>query len=134
MSAAVPALTPALCRVLRALARSGEPHGYASLAAALERSPKALEKTVRALRHALADTGVTITRRRLPGETASRLYVAGDAALIGQLLGEPPATVRPASRRIETITLPSVAGITHAFSAEGRLIVGGVVQQARAAC
>ncbi len=69
-----------------------------------------------------------------PGETASRLYVAGDAGLIGRLLGEPPTTVQPASRRIETITLPSVAGVTYAFSAEGRLIVGGVVQPVRAAC
>jgi biotin operon repressor len=134
MNTSVPALTPALRRVLRALAQSGEPHSYASLAAALERSPKALEKTVRALRHALADMGVAITRRRLPGETASRLYVAGDAALIGLLLGEPPATVQPASRRIETVTLPSVVGVTYAFSAEGRLIVGGEVQPVRAVC
>ena len=133
MSPAVPSLTPALSRILRALARSGEPHSYASLAAALERSPKALEKTMRALRQALTDTGVTIARRRLPGETASRLYVEGDAALIGRLLGEPPATVQPASRRIETITLPSVAGLNYAFSAEGRLIVEGVIQPARAA-
>ncbi|MET7242451.1 hypothetical protein ABZT49_03725 [Methylobacterium sp. EM32] len=134
MSPVVPCLTPALRHVLRALARSGEPHSYASLAAALERSPKALKKTVRALRLTLAETGVTITRRRLPGETASRLTVAGDAALIGRLLGEPPATVKPAARRIETVTLPSVAGVTYAFSAEGRLIVGGEEQPVRAAC
>ncbi|MGE7418621.1 hypothetical protein [Methylobacterium tarhaniae] len=128
-----PTLTPALRRVLQVLVRADGPHTYVSLGAEIERSPKSVEKTMRALQIALAETGITISRRRHQGESAMRLSVAGDRLLIGRLLGEPPAIVQAAAQRVDVVTLPSVGGISYAFSAEGRLIVDGVVQPARAA-
>jgi len=128
-----PKLTPALRRVLHVLVRADGPHTYLSVGIEIERTPKAVEKVVRGLLVALAETGVTITRRRHPGESAIRLSVAGDPSVIGRLLGEPPAVVPVAVQRVDVVTLPSVGGLAYAFSHDGRLIVDGVAQPARAA-
>lgn len=128
-----PTLTPALRRILQVLARVEGPHTYVSLGAQVERSPKAVEKAVRGLQLALAGAGVAIGRRRISGESAMRITVDGDPALIGRLLGEAPAVVKAAAHRVDLVTLPSVGGLAYAFSAEGRLVVNGVVQPARAA-
>lgn len=126
-------LTPVLQSVFAALARSPEPHTYASLSRVLGKPEQGLHRLVADLRDALVGADVAVCPRRFSRGGRIHFVVTGKPEAIARIISATPAEGLPSGRYVKAVTLPSILGLSYEYTPEGRLSVDGQLQPVRAA-